>query len=342
MPSAAPPSTSRVQTALSSATGTTVRVVHTDHLQPWSVMRCLLAEPLPDGGATTVIVKWVRTEAGNERTQPARLRIERVALEFVATRAPHLVPRVLSGGDDGLLILDDVAPREPLRELVLRVGPLVAQPGLIEFVRALGQLHAATAGQADAYYRRLGASTADGVAHDVAVSVGQWELGVERARDAGVSMSTAAGHELAGVIDGLLHPGPHLALSNGDPETNNYLTDGTSGRLIDFESAGFQHVFIDVASLYVPGPMWLTVGNPTRTAVRMPTDPRSPPSSRRSQRTGSSAMALPVQLWSKPSDDWSTCRSWTSASRASPAACTGSRPPKPRLTPPTGSVAFRT
>jgi len=124
------------------------------------------------------------------------------------------------------------------------------------------------------------------VADDVLESVGQWELGVELLRGAGVPMPTAAAHELADVVDELLHPGPFRALSNGDPESNNYLTDGSDGRLIDFESAAFQHVLFDVVSMYVPGPMWLTVGDPGcgRTGRRLPCrvgdvgsgDPRRP------------------------------------------------------------------
>lgn len=260
MPSAELPSTSRVAAALSSVTGTAVQVVNAVHLPPWSVMRCHLAEPLP-GGATSVIVKWVRTGVGDERSQPVRLFVERTALEFVATRARRLVPQVLAAGD-GLLVLEDLAPREPLREFVLRVGPAAARRELTDFARALGRLHASTAGHAGIYYERLGAGTSAGVADDVAVSIGQCQVGVELLRQAGVPMTTAAAHELTGVVDGLLHPRAFLALSNGDPEMNNYLTDGADGRLIDFESAGFQHVFVDVVSMYIPGPMWRTVGDP--------------------------------------------------------------------------------
>ncbi|HEY8790049.1 MAG TPA: hypothetical protein VIM10_13075 [Actinopolymorphaceae bacterium] len=156
MPAPYAPATDRVDRALTAATGTSVRVERAVHLAPWSVMRCQLADPLPNG-ATSVIVKWVRTDAGNERTQPTRLRTERAALELVGAYAARLVPRVLSGGgDSGLLVLEDLAPREPLRELILREGPAAARQELIAFARALGRLHATTAGHADAYYQRLG------------------------------------------------------------------------------------------------------------------------------------------------------------------------------------------
>jgi hypothetical protein len=262
MPGPELPPTPHVEAVLSSAVGISVRVGSVEHLHPWSVMRCRLAEPLPHDGATSVIVKWVRTDAGNDRTQPARLGVERAALEHVGARTWHLVPRVLGGPDTGLLVLEDLSPREPLRAIVLRDGATVARAVLIEFARALGSLHAATASTAGAYYERRGFEAPTGLSADLAASLAEFQVGVERLGAVGVPMSTAARHELAGVVDRLLDPGPLLALSNGDPETNNYLTDGSDGRLIDFESAGFASVFVDVASLYVPGPMWLSVGDP--------------------------------------------------------------------------------
>jgi hypothetical protein len=262
MPSPELPSTSHIEAVLTSATGTPVRVESVDHLHPWSVLRCRVAEPLSDG-ASSLIVKWVRAEAGEGRSEPARLAVERAALEHVGGLAPNLVPHVLAGGtDSGLLVLEDLAPREPLRAILLRDGPIVAHRELIDFARALGTLHATTAGSADAFYRLRGVDATAGLAADLAASVAQFQLGVERIGAAGVPMSTAARHELSGVVDGVLDPGPLLALSNGDPETNNYLTDGSDGRLLDFESAGFASVFVDVASLYIPGPMWLSVGDP--------------------------------------------------------------------------------
>lgn len=262
MPSADRPSPSSVEAVLSSATGTSVRIESAEHLDPWSVMRCRVADPLP-GGATSVIVKWVRTEAGEGRSQPARLGVERAALQHVGSLASRLVPHVLAGGtDSGLLVLEDLAPREPLRAILLRVGPIAAHQELIDFARALGALHAATARTAGAFYGRRRVDVAAGLAADLSASVAEFRVGVERLEAVGVPMSTAARHELAGVVDRVLDPGPLLALSNGDPETNNYLTDGSDGRLIDFESAGFASVFVDVASLYIPGPMWLSVGDP--------------------------------------------------------------------------------
>lgn len=87
--------------------------------------------------------------------------------------------------------------------------------------------------------------------------------------DAGVSMSAAAGRELADITTEIADPGAFLAFSNGDPGVNNYLVDSRGdGRLIDFEAAGFRHAVTDLVNdLYLPGSMWLTVGDPMTNGV---------------------------------------------------------------------------
>jgi hypothetical protein len=68
----------------------------------------------------------------------------------------------------------------------------------------------------------------------------------------------------------LARPGPFLALSNGDAEANNLLLHATGpadARLIDFEFAGYAHALTDAVCLYVPGPAWLSVGDPTTTGL---------------------------------------------------------------------------
>jgi hypothetical protein len=70
--------------------------------------------------------------------------------------------------------------------------------------------------------------------------------------------------DIARSIQELAEPGPFLAFSNGDAGVNNFLLAGDAdGRLIDFEFAGFRHALSDIACLYVPGPMWITVADPS-------------------------------------------------------------------------------
>jgi aminoglycoside phosphotransferase (APT) family kinase protein len=67
------------------------------------------------------------------------------------------------------------------------------------------------------------------------------------------------------VLQELSAPGPFLALSHGDAESNNILvreSGPADARLIDFEAAGYTHALIDAVCLHVPGRGWLSVGDP--------------------------------------------------------------------------------
>lgn len=199
-----------------------------------------------------MIVKWGRSD---DRAEPERLHAERSALEFLD--GLDLTPKLLAAGD-GLLVLEDLGPLPSLREQLLDGD----DSSRVDFARALGRLHAATVGRAEEYYAGPGA-WADPRA-DRETYLALWKDGVDHLADFGTPMSTAAAHELAAVIEEILEPGPFLALSNGDVGLNNYLVLGPGeGRLIDFEAAGFRHVLAEVTDLFTPGPMWITLGDPS-------------------------------------------------------------------------------
>jgi len=72
------------------------------------------------------------------------------------------------------------------------------------------------------------------------------------------------------VLEELNAPGPFLALSHGDAEANNILvreSGPADARLIDFEAAGYAHVLTDAVCLHVPGPGWISVGDPGATGL---------------------------------------------------------------------------
>lgn len=105
--------------------------------------------------------------------------------------------------------------------------------------------HASTPGHA--YHSRR--SRLGPVDHRASIErfLGDWSAGVQQMADAGVVMTTAAMHELAGVVTELASPSAFLTFSNGDPGVNNYLVDAHGdGRLIDFEFAGFRHAICDL------------------------------------------------------------------------------------------------
>jgi hypothetical protein len=168
-----------------------------------------------------------------------------------------------------ILVLEDLAPRKPLREVLLCEGPERSAVLLTSFARALGRLHAVSVGQADAYYSRRSRLGPVDRRADIERFLRDWPAGVQRMADAGVVMTAAATHELAGIVAELASTSAFLAFSNGDPGVNNYLVGAHGdGRLIDFESAGFRHAICDlVDDLYIPGPMWLSVGDPLSNGV---------------------------------------------------------------------------
>jgi aminoglycoside phosphotransferase (APT) family kinase protein len=82
------------------------------------------------------------------------------------------------------------------------------------------------------------------------------------------------------VLEELNAPGPFLALSHGDAESNNILareSGPADARLIDFEAAGYAHALIDAVCLHVPGPGWISVGDPGAAGLAGSVPPRSGP-----------------------------------------------------------------
>lgn len=265
------PAPSRIANLLTRAYETSVHVSRVERIEPWFVARCFLTADLADV-PDTVIVKWLRNNPGDVRTDPGQLATERSALEFVTGLDAGLAPRVVAADfarenpGAGVLVMEDLHPREPLRAFLLRYGIEPAGERLRHFGRALARLHAASVGHAAGYYAsRPWADPQAGIRS----TLGRWQDGIRHLEEAGAPMPAAAVAELADVVGALSEPGPFLAFSSGDPGVNNYLVRGDGdGRIIDFESAGFRHALFDLVNdLYVPGSMWLTVANPVETGV---------------------------------------------------------------------------
>jgi hypothetical protein len=248
-------------------------------LEPWAVARVRVASADAGRVGRTVIVKWMRTGVGQARTERWRLGTELVALQFLsedlglADLGLAIAPRVIAADPSaGFLVLEDLAPRVALDQLICRDGAAVHRERLAAFARTLGELAAETAGRADVYRARCAAQASAlpkaHVAH-VADAQAQYVTLWDRAREAAVALDVAftgpVSAELAAVLDELNSPGPFLCLSNGDAEANNILvreSGPADARLIDFEAAGYGHALRDAVCLHVPGPRWLSVGDP--------------------------------------------------------------------------------
>ncbi|MEV7405387.1 hypothetical protein AB0N93_33965 [Streptomyces sp. NPDC091267] len=241
-----------------------------ERLQPWAVARVRLR-----GAAAprSVVVKWVETGSAEARTASWRLHNEYAALQFLGDVAGGgLTPRVLAADfAAGLLVLEDLAPRVALDQLLRRDGAATHRERLAAFAHARGELSAATAGQAATYYaRRAELGPIDPAADRAGRLARSRDGAVQHAVALGVPLAGRAAAELAAVLDELYEPGPFLALSNGDAEANNILLHASGpadARLIDFEFAGYAHALADAVCLYIPCPAWITVGNPTATGL---------------------------------------------------------------------------
>ncbi len=259
-----------MQALLTDLCGAPVSVERWERIEPWAVARVLLR----GAGATwTVVVKWVRTGPGQVRSEPWRLRAELAALQFLSDDLGlALTPRVIAADlPAGLLVLEDLAPRVALDQLIRRDGAAAHLGLLAVFAQARGELSAATAGQAGAHRARcaaLGFSAPTGGAEGR--YAGLWDRGHKDAAALGAPIAGPAASELIAVLEELKAPGPFLALSHGDAESNNIMIHEhgpADARLIDFEAEGYAHALIDAVCLHVPGPGWITVGDPGATGL---------------------------------------------------------------------------
>ncbi|MFD5385447.1 hypothetical protein ACFWMG_10895 [Streptomyces sp. NPDC127074] len=243
-----------------------IRVGTWERLEPWAVARVALRGADGADVPRTVIVKWVRTHPVGTRTELAALRFLSDDLNLALT--PRIIAADLSAG---LVVMEDLAPRTALDHLLRRDGAAAHADRLAVFARAHGELSAATVGHADTYYTRR---TALGPIDPAAGLVGRFARLQDETRGhaaaLGAPFTGQAETELGTALDELSDPGPFLALSNGDAETNNLLLNESGpadARLIDFESAGYTHALSDAVCLYVPGPAWMSVGDPIATGL---------------------------------------------------------------------------
>lgn len=266
----ATPRHATVETLLTDLYSSPVRVDAWERLEPWAVARVTLRSV---AAPRTVVVKWVRNHPSETRTEPWLLRTEVAALRFLSEDLGlALAPRVIAADlPAGLVVLEDLAPRTALDRLLRRDGAAAHADRLAVFARARGELNALTVGHADRYRtRRTSLGPTDPAADHVGRFAARWDETSAQAAALGTPITGRAETELGTALAELSDPGPFLALSNGDAETNNILlheSGPADARLIDFEYADYAHALVDAVCLHVPGPGWMTVGDPIATGL---------------------------------------------------------------------------
>lgn len=251
-----------------SAYGDSARIACVDFPGNWQVARLEVART--GGPITTVAAKWLRSNPQGWRTDPAQMLIEATGLRFVGELAPDLVPEVIAAEFDaisgGVVLLEDLVPREPLDAAIRRLGHAATQACRLEFARSLGRLGAVTIGRDQEFLTRLGTDAPDQRDLRLRRMGPPWRQLRGVLENIGVRVPIAAEQEVDTLQRLLLDPGPFLTLSNGDLAENNFMIDVSDdsdhGRVIDFEFAHFDHALTHVATFFVPGPRWMVVHDP--------------------------------------------------------------------------------
>ncbi|MCH8273272.1 MAG: phosphotransferase [Armatimonadetes bacterium] len=207
---------------------------------PNTVLRCSTgSESLPD----SVVVKHSRQQAGV-------LRREAAALEFLGSlhELEGLHPRLLAfDGDSELLVMSDCGRSARLLGDVLQgTDSAFAERSLMQFQVALGRLHAACLGRQQKHSeieRRYGVSPLS--RHRVNRLPEYIPKFIENARALSVAVGSSAEEELREIATIIESPGAFNTFTHGDSTPANAMVRDDGVVLIDFETAGYRHAFVD-------------------------------------------------------------------------------------------------
>lgn len=257
--SVTPLSRQLVEDLLTAHAGAFVRVTRMEPVYGATVVRCGLDVPIPDLGAS-VIVKRGRA-AGEFRSEATMMRNEIAALGFLTDHTLPFGPRMIAyAAAAGIVVMEDLGDGPSLEDLLFGNDRRAAVDGLIAFGIALGELHAATAGRADAFLAAQGRQSSAQLTWEPVAAFGvgfrsSW-LMLRSSVEAHPELPQPAEVEpdINAMLRTLARPSPYLAMTNGDPcPANTRFTSGTL-RFLDFEQATFQHALLDLVALHLPFP----------------------------------------------------------------------------------------
>lgn len=154
----------------------------------------------------------------------------------------------------GLFVMEDLGQGTRLDHLLLGHDAEAAEAGLLAYAELHGRLHARTLGRQTEYLRireALGCSTPGD-----AYFTYRWLTPALRsiASRLEIPVSPGTDEELARLANVLLDPGPFLAFIQSDAAPDNFLHDGKTWRLIDFEAARYTHALLEGVYCRMPFP----------------------------------------------------------------------------------------
>jgi Ser/Thr protein kinase RdoA (MazF antagonist) len=181
--------------------------------------------------------------------------IELAALEYLNAMPVPVAPRLLAADPEaGIMLMEDLGPGATLADSLLTGGREQAQADLIAYARALGSLHAWSAGQ-PGRLAELRARYAPG-----ATTTPRWMAAIGSGQDAFLGAAAALGLPVAAAGDEIdqlgtmLDARAPLGLVHGDACPDNVRITNGSCRIFDFETSGWGPVSLDAAHLVAPFP----------------------------------------------------------------------------------------
>ncbi|HET9872203.1 MAG TPA: hypothetical protein VFP89_06355 [Propionibacteriaceae bacterium] len=209
----------------------------------------------------TVIVKTQRP-ADHWRGTDTTLR-EHAALDLLAELSCPVAPRLVAIDDElGLVLLEDLGRGPAVEDILVGSDRGAAVRAVLGHARALATMQAATAGQVERFYGRVGhglTSADDRVCVQVMPFRRRWERLRAAVAATGLPAVDECAPDAVAMFDWLDQAGSLLALTNGDFMPQNSRVASSGVRLLDFEGAGFQHLLLDAVHLRVPfaaAPCW--------------------------------------------------------------------------------------
>jgi hypothetical protein len=164
--------------------------------------------------------------------------------------------------------MEDLGDGTSLSDLI-QTRPLEQSlPHRVQFAKALGRMAAMSSGkQSEFADADLSLMSRDGYPSTKRLNEISNALGIISTLSE-VELTRLVQDDIRDIFNALIQPGPFSALTNGDVETNNfYVSEGQGSKIIDFESARYTHALTAATWIYVPGPLWLSVLDPSASLI---------------------------------------------------------------------------
>ncbi|GAB5491534.1 MAG: hypothetical protein Phog2KO_17490 [Phototrophicaceae bacterium] len=175
---------------------------------------------------------------------------ELCALEFLADLSPNLAPHLYAyDTKQKLIILEDLgdADKHLLGNILFGNDSAYAENALIEFNKALAQLHLTTQGKEKQWQQLLGKQgNPSNVSRHRINHIQQAIIDLpERFQEIGISISENTQNDLNQALQCIANPQQFLSLVHGDSTPANAFYRTGKIKLLDFETSNFRHCLLD-------------------------------------------------------------------------------------------------